>query len=93
LQNLDDNVASVQVASFLFLVVLLSEFLGFFVWRGVTDSTFSGLPFFGGNYNQLASVFIFSWAYTMCAAWGSLCFVSKIRIARVVMHARGIGLA
>lgn len=60
--NLNDNVKTVQVGSFVFLVILMIEFVGFFFWRGGQDG-YHSVPAFGSTYSQLVSVFIFSWAY------------------------------
>jgi hypothetical protein len=60
--NLNDNVKTVQVGSFIFLVILMLEFIVFFIWRGGQEG-FHAVPAFGNNYSQLVSVFIFSWAY------------------------------
>ena len=55
---------TVQVGSFLFLILLMLEFVAFFIWRG--DHTgFHSVPVFGDTYPQLVSVFIFSWAYVI----------------------------
>jgi hypothetical protein len=57
-------VRTVQVGSFLFLILLMLEFVAFFIWRG--DHTgFHSVPVFGDTYPQLVSVFIFSWAYVI----------------------------
>jgi hypothetical protein len=63
-QNLDDNVKTIQVASFIFLVVLLSEFVGYFIWKG-NNNGYKAVPAVGGKYSQIVSVFIFSWAYVI----------------------------
>jgi hypothetical protein len=75
LLNLDDNVRGVQVASFISLVVLLGEFIVYFLWRGITgdsgsgssgdDAQFHSVPIVGDTYTQLVSVFIFSWAFVI----------------------------
>ena len=58
------DVRTVQVGSFLFLILLMLEFVAFFIWRG--DHTgFHSVPIFGDTYPQLVSVFIFSWAYVI----------------------------
>ena len=58
------DVRTVQVGSFLFLILLMLEFVAFFIWRG--DYTgFHSVPVFGDTYPQLVSVFIFSWAYVI----------------------------
>jgi hypothetical protein len=62
--NLNDNVKTVQVASFVFLCVLMGEFIGFFIWRGQKVGWYN-VPAFGSTYPQLVSVFIFSWAYVI----------------------------
>lgn len=63
-QNLGDNVKSVQLASFIFLVVLLGEMVIYFIYKGAQDGT-TTIPAFAGYYPQLVSVFIFSWAYVI----------------------------
>eukprot|EP01133_Synstelium_polycarpum_P010702 gene10702-12447_t len=60
--NLDDNVKIVQTLSFIFLFVLIGEFIVQYCINGLVTSR---VPAFGSNYGQLASVFIFSWAYPM----------------------------
>ena len=69
LQNLDDNVKTVQLASFLCCVAILVEFAGFFVWQGAKPAKdgggFHAVALLGGTYSQLISVFIFSWSYGM----------------------------
>ena len=68
-QNLDDNVKTVQLLSFVCFVVILAEFTGYFVWQGHRPVSAGGgfhpVPWVGGTYTQLVSVFIFSWSYTM----------------------------
>jgi hypothetical protein len=62
--NLNDNVKTVQVASFVFMVALMAEFVAFFSWRGHKFGWHS-IPPVGHTYPQLVSVFIFSWAYVI----------------------------
>jgi hypothetical protein len=62
--NLNDNVKTVQVGSFIFFIVLMMEFIGYFIFKGNNDG-YQSLPAFGGSYKQLVSVFIFSWAYVI----------------------------
>ena len=68
-QNLDDNVKTVQLLSFVCFVLILAEFTGFFIWQGHRSAAVGGgfhpVPWMGGTYTQLVSVFIFSWSYTM----------------------------
>lgn len=60
--NLNDNVKTVQLASFIFFIILMLEFIIAFIYKGTQDGV-SSLPVFGSTYSQLVSVFIFSWAY------------------------------
>ena len=75
-QNLDDNVKTVQLASFVCFVIIMIEFTGYFLWQGHRSPTasasgsgggggFHPVAWLGGTYTQLVSVFIFSWSYTM----------------------------
>ncbi|EFA78429.1 hypothetical protein PPL_09081 [Heterostelium album PN500] len=60
--NLDDNVKIVQTLSFIFLFLLLAEFIIQFILNGLE---LDRVPVVGDNFGQLVSVFIFSWAYPM----------------------------
>ena len=68
-QQLDDNVKTVQLLSFVCFVLILLEFTAFFLWQGhrsaSTGGGFHPVPWLGGTYTQLVSVFIFSWSFTM----------------------------
>eukprot|EP01116_Phalansterium_solitarium_P002004 TRINITY_DN11864_c0_g1_i1.p1 TRINITY_DN11864_c0_g1~~TRINITY_DN11864_c0_g1_i1.p1 ORF type:complete len:512 (+),score=139.81 TRINITY_DN11864_c0_g1_i1:206-1741(+) len=60
--NLEKNVKVVQTGSFIFLAILLGEFIVQFCLQG---PKMSAVPAFGDQYAQVASVFIFTWAYPM----------------------------
>ena len=62
LLNLDSNVLVVQTGSFLFLVVLLIEFIVYFFWEGLDASR---VPIVGDTFTQTVSIFIFSWSYVI----------------------------
>lgn len=84
--NLSDNVKTVQTLSFLFLVVLMTEFVGFFIWRGEQQGFYS-VPTYGTNFQQLVSVFIFSWAYVIFVpSWLINKNINQIQIEKYVFH-------
>ncbi|KAF2077551.1 hypothetical protein CYY_001169 [Polysphondylium violaceum] len=60
--NLNDNVKIVQTLSFVFLFVLIGEFIVQYFLNGIHVER---VPTFGDNYYQLVSIFVFSWAYPM----------------------------
>ncbi|EGC36373.1 hypothetical protein DICPUDRAFT_31960 [Dictyostelium purpureum] len=60
--NLNDNVSFVQTLSFLFLFVLIGEFIVQYFLNGIE---LSRVPAFGHSYYQIVSIFVFSWAYPM----------------------------
>ncbi|KAN0027876.1 hypothetical protein ACTFIV_009702 [Dictyostelium citrinum] len=60
--NLNDNVKIVQSLSFLFLFLLIGEFLVQYFLNGIE---LDRVPAFGHSYYQLVSIFVFSWAYPM----------------------------
>eukprot|EP01132_Coremiostelium_polycephalum_P008595 gene8595-10577_t len=60
--NLDDNVKVVQTLSFIFLFVLIGEFIVQYCLNGLE---LDRVPTIGDNFGQLVSVFVFSWAYPM----------------------------
>ena len=71
-QNLDDNVKTVQLLSFVLFIVIIAEFTAFFVYTGAKPASEGGgyhpIPLLGNTYTQLVSIFIFSWSYTMVSA-------------------------
>eukprot|EP00941_MAST-03F_sp_MAST-3F-sp1_P005141 g5141.t1 len=64
--NLDDNIV-VQIISFIFLLLLMSEFIGQCVMDGigVGGSKFTWPTMIGNDFSELLSVFIFSYSYSM----------------------------
>jgi len=64
--NLEKNVKIVQTGSFVFLVVLMTEFIvQFCLQLHETTPSPDKVPAFGDNYAQVVSIFIFTWAYPM----------------------------
>jgi len=60
--NLDENI-KFQWVSFIGLVVLMAQFTCYFLFE--SPFYFDQVPAFGKEYKQVASVFIFSWAFVM----------------------------
>ncbi|KYQ88837.1 hypothetical protein DLAC_10639 [Tieghemostelium lacteum] len=62
IMNLNDNVKIVQTISFIFLFVLIGEFIVQYFMNGLVVDR---VPAFGKSYYQLVSIFVFSWAFPM----------------------------
>ena len=95
-QQLDDNVKTVQLLSFLCFLVIMAEFTAFFLYQGAKPAKDGGgyhpIPLLGNTYTQLVSIFIFSWSYTMFVPSWLNEKRDRVSVNGVIWSAAGVAL-